>query len=143
MLLFVYGTLKRGHGNNRILQSSEYVTDAVTREPFVLLRTGFPVMMREPNIGFATRHWLPVQGEVWNIRHPEVWARLDGLEGVPHMYTRGKTIVQFPTLEGAGEGPQKEVETYLGNPDMWYRRFNGKNYQESLCAVRDGAYLFE
>lgn len=138
MFLFVYGTLKKGFGNNRILQSSEFVSEAVTRDPFVLFRSGFPVMMREPNDAIVDRYWLPVQGEVYSVRHPEVWARLDNLEGVPHMYLRGKTIV---CLHSRGPGSQVEVETYIGNPELWYRRFT-KNYSDYLCAVKDGSYTY-
>jgi gamma-glutamylcyclotransferase (GGCT)/AIG2-like uncharacterized protein YtfP len=88
MLIFVYGTLKDGHGNNRILQTgkaAKIAEDVV--EGYELFYSGFPVARANPDTA--------IRGEVWDIGDPEKDAiakntqiRLDALEGTPYMYTR-------------------------------------------------------
>lgn len=145
-MLFVYGTLKRGWGNNRLLSTSKYICDAVTRDKFVMFRTGFPVLMREPAPHLAERFWLPVRGEVYEVNDERTWEDLDGLEGVPHMYTRGKCVVDLlkpKQVIPTDESETAEVEVYLGTPDRWYRRFTPLNFQDALCAVQNGAYEYQ
>jgi|SRR5882672_9920661 len=137
MLLFVYGTLKKDYGNNRLLETSEFVGEGRTRESFLMLRAGFPVLMREPRTEVHDRYWLPAIGEVYRVNNPETWARLDRLEGIPDMYTREKTHVDFLTGETA------EVQVYIGNPKLWWRRFSTKHVTDHLCACStDGAYIY-
>lgn len=140
MLLFVYGTLKRGFHNNRILETSEFVGEAVTRQKYVLFRAGFPVMMESKKRYLADQYWRPVQGEVYNVTRPEAWARLDALEGVPYMYLRGKATV---TNLYEDDPTDVETETYIGNPEMWYNRFTEHNFERGLCAVENEAYYYE
>ncbi len=82
-LCFVYGTLRRGFGNHRIMQRAggRFFGDAVTRTPFPLVVDGLPYLLERPGEGF------PVEGELYRI--PEYgWEDLDRLEGHPHFYRR-------------------------------------------------------
>lgn len=86
MLVFVYGTLKRGHSNNRILREteSEFVGVAVTTTRFRMWTTGFPAIMREYT---ADPLGAPVRGEVWRVNADGLRA-LDRLESNGSMYQR-------------------------------------------------------
>lgn len=105
MLVAVYGTLKRGYGNNRLLSSSEFVCDDLVKG-FLLNYSGspgsFPVAMPDENSS--------IKVEVWNIGDDESTLRsLDSLEGVPYMYERH--TVQ--TEDGL------TCEMYVGTDSFW------------------------
>jgi gamma-glutamylcyclotransferase (GGCT)/AIG2-like uncharacterized protein YtfP len=76
MLVFVYGTLKRGYGNNRLIDGP-FVGYAHTNPEFELLHLGgFPGMVEGSSV---------IGGEVYNVKNI---APLDRLEGHPHFYER-------------------------------------------------------
>jgi len=80
-LFIVYGTLKKGYGNNRLLQNehSKYLGECVTPPEYTLFDGGFPVVER----GGETS----IHGEVWEVSSPDVENSLNSLEGysgVPH-----------------------------------------------------------
>ena len=105
-LVFVYGTLKRGYGNNRLLRDGDarFIGEASTLFPyFRLYGRGIPFMALERD----ESRGLNVKGEVWEV-DPNCLQRLDWLEGHPHMYTR-QTIEVL-----TDEGPcQAEAYLYL------------------------------
>lgn len=74
---FVYGTLKRGYGNNRILQQSstaQFVEEGVTAPEFNLYDLGsFP--------GVTEHGETAVHGEIWSVSDISTKNRLDMLEG--------------------------------------------------------------
>ncbi len=83
-LLFVYGTLKRGFGNNLLLRNAEFVGEATTIESdaFIMLTNGrFPAVYRKDQCGDA------VSGELYRVT-PEELRRVDELEGHPCWYVR-------------------------------------------------------
>src|SRR6516225_1668615 len=122
-LLFVYGTLKRGYGNNCLLDGSEFVGEAVTVEDCVMLNRGFPVMMlREFH---AAKHlWRPARGELFRVTDAKTWETLDALEGVPLLYCRENIMVK------KDDGETLCAITYAGNPEL-YRDSGG------VCGVTD------
>ena len=79
--LFVYGTLKRGFGNHRLLATSEFIGRAVTVEPRPLVIAGLPFMINAPGAG------LNVRGECYKV-DLNTWPLLDRLEGHPNWYKR-------------------------------------------------------
>lgn len=91
-LVFVYGTLKVGHRNNRLLREGGAVRfgKAVTGRHFVLYDGGFPRLAepKEVNVNHLGNGGH-VTGEVWLVSEPTM-AQLDRLEGVPHHYRREK-----------------------------------------------------
>ena len=116
MKVFVYGTLKSGYGNNRILQGTDKICDAVV-QGFKLFMSGFPVA--------TSCHQSSISGEIWDIGDPlvsessrSVLQRLDALEGVPYMYTRENASAVD------SEGNRHHVEFYVGNYRTW-REFSG------------------
>lgn len=107
--VFVYGTLKRGYGNNRLLTNhgAEFVAEGVTHG--ILRDGGFPV------VEMASRG--QVRGEVWTLPTPECLRALDGLEGVGvGFYDR---VVQDVTTD---IGEILRCYVYVGAMDaQWWR----------------------
>ena len=75
--VFVYGTLKQGHGNHGVMPSgAEYLGRGIAKGRMVSLG-GFPGVLKDTE--------GEVHGEVWDV--PEM-NRLDSLEGNGSFYTR-------------------------------------------------------
>jgi gamma-glutamylcyclotransferase (GGCT)/AIG2-like uncharacterized protein YtfP len=77
--LFVYGTLKRGYGNNRLLKHAHF--NRTDRAPGVIYGGGVPVTAP------ATKRGQWVKGEVFMVDR-ETLRDCDRLEGHPTGYTR-------------------------------------------------------
>jgi gamma-glutamylcyclotransferase (GGCT)/AIG2-like uncharacterized protein YtfP len=123
-LVFVYGTLKSGHSNNRLLSTATLIGEGVTEGLFTLVNSGYPLAV--PPHGQTTSIIMPVRGEVWQIDSPNTLRRLDILEGHPRNYYR--------TLE--------KVNGQL----VWMYNYpytgiiTGSDY---LCPIINGAYQWE
>lgn len=98
MKFFVFGTLKRRHGNNVLLREgkAKYLGDACTVEPYVMAG-----LMVWPN-----KDGKLVRGEVWEIDDPETSRRgaatlkaLDRLESNGRIYQRREVKVRMLTDE--------------------------------------------
>ena len=93
LYLFVYGTLKRGYGNNRhFLGDAEFVCPARTVSPYVLCNVGFPVAFKPERLSMVT--CLPIIGELFRVQWEHIH-HCDRLEGHPDMYRR--EIIQVET----------------------------------------------
>jgi gamma-glutamylaminecyclotransferase len=80
--VFVYGTLKRGQRNHRLLQGQEYLGTARTVPRYRLYDQGrYPCLVDAPANGVA------VTGEIYSVEE-SVLQKLDELEGVPTLYDR-------------------------------------------------------
>lgn len=97
MKIFVYGTLKRGFGNNRLLRDATYLGKAVTVNPFAMVGGGVPFVWPDANGKL-------VQGELYDIGEPESnrfakdrLRRLDSLESNGHVYERKVHSVRMLT----------------------------------------------
>lgn len=131
MHIIVYGTLKSGYGNNRLLSNSRKVADCIVRG-YKLYNYGFPVAAPDAD--------SQIVGEVWEIEPEKTLSSLDFLEGCQGegienrgMYYRQR-VVAF-TDEGQIEG-----QMYVGHPDSW------KNYEHMReCPIDEtvGAYRWE
>lgn len=123
MLIATYGTLKRGYGNNRILQAPncKFVSDGVVRG-YKLFNSGFPVSSESGTDC--------IRVEVFEIGDPDTEGdalvtlnRLDGLEGFrgnenpSSMYFRHQVSV-------VTDNGTVESQMYVGNPSFW-RGFKG------------------
>lgn len=88
--LFVYGTLKRGHGNNVLLDKATFVGRCIISTHYTLHSLGgFPGLVR-------TKREQPgiVGGEVWEVDDLTL-RRVDQLEGHPEWYTREEVQTPF------------------------------------------------
>src|SRR5689334_21668927 len=90
-LVFVYGSLKQGHWNGRLLAGSRLLGPAETLMRMYMQQHrngGFPYAVRSGR-GDGRR---PLRGEVYEV-DAETLTRLDRLEGVPHHYQRTRVAV--------------------------------------------------
>ena len=102
IILFVYGTLKRGQRNHRLLTGQEFVAPARTLPHYRLYDTGsYPCLVEDANNGVA------VGGEVYRVDE-SLLPRLDELEGTPKLFWRRQIAV---------EGFSEPVVAYLYNRD--------------------------
>ncbi|HEV3257174.1 MAG TPA: gamma-glutamylcyclotransferase family protein [Gemmataceae bacterium] len=89
--LSVYGTLKRGFRNHRLLERQQFIREAVTLPRYRLFDRGaYPCLVEDAEAGVA------VQGELWKI-DTEILPLLDRLEGVPDLFIRREIVIEaFP-----------------------------------------------
>jgi gamma-glutamylcyclotransferase (GGCT)/AIG2-like uncharacterized protein YtfP len=95
MLIFVYGTLRRGEPNHRCLEGARFVREARTLPLYRLIDLGGCPALKPHGT-------TAVVGEIWDL-DDRVLARCDRLEGHPDLYLRTPIAV-----EGGGE-----VESYV------------------------------
>jgi gamma-glutamylcyclotransferase (GGCT)/AIG2-like uncharacterized protein YtfP len=80
MLVFVYGSLKKGFYNHSLLKESTLVGPAVTAPEFTMYDLGsFPAITHEGTTS--------IKGEVYDVKERTL-ADLDRLEGHPFFYRR-------------------------------------------------------
>jgi gamma-glutamylaminecyclotransferase len=80
LLLFVYGTLKRGERNHPLLKDEKYLGDTGTSPNYLLVDLGpYPGMVEKPLGGFS------VQGELFEIPYA-LLIELDKIEGSPFLF---------------------------------------------------------
>ena len=97
-LLFVYGTLKRGYGNNVLLKDARFVSEAVTFDSsYVMWGRGFPLVIEGQNDGH------PVKGELFYIDEEQL-ASCDRLEGHPDWYCRQTRFFKRVDKDGKDKG---------------------------------------
>jgi len=113
-LVFVYGTLKRGHRNNYILATSRFVGEGVTVAKCRLFDSGFPVLRK------GSEHYkeqnAPVQGEVFLVDSEVVMYKLDQLESEGRMCHRRTKMIRLDN------GRTVRANTYVGDTKFWRSR---------------------
>ena len=116
MKVIVYGTLKRGYGNNRLLQSSKFVEETEV-EGFKLYYAGFPVA--------APAEGEKITAEVWDIgEDQQVLSNLDRLESEGTMYHR----VQV----------REDTYMYVGDNEYWF----GFRHNDECPKDEQGRYVW-
>lgn len=80
--IFVYGTLKRGYGNNYHIENAKFIGPAISVQPVYKMGTGgFPIVWEDGEGGAF------LKGEVYEVNDAEL-ADCDRLEGHPRSYKR-------------------------------------------------------
>jgi len=102
-LIFVYGTLKRGWGNNAIIHDQKFVDTAITSPDFQMYTLG-----GFPGVVLGDNHIL---GEVWEV-DDVAFDRCDRLEGHPNFYKRKQIFVALDKNE---ELVEAWIYIYQGN----------------------------
>lgn len=108
--VFVYGTLKRGIHNHRLLETSDFFGEAYTVDTFRMYQTGFPVIFMSDHPDAKS-----VFGEVYDV-DDETLERLDQLESAGYMYDRRQVNVICLAGGGVIDG---NVNIYIGNDKYW------------------------
>lgn len=110
MKIAVYGTLKQGYGNHRLLEGKTMLGIGVTDIRYNIISGGFPIIM-------ASDDGLPVKVEVYDISDDaECLQNLDALEGEGVMYDRKDVPIIV-------DGERVLCSIYEGNPRFWSQRF--------------------
>jgi gamma-glutamylcyclotransferase (GGCT)/AIG2-like uncharacterized protein YtfP len=126
MRVTVYGTLKTGYSNNRLLAEATKIAD-VTVDGFKLWNAGFPVAQRSPGESII--------GELWDIGdRQDILQRLDRLESEGSMYNREDVVVRFP------DGTEEAANMYVGHPSYW--NFGESRYITPCPKTDEGHYLW-
>jgi gamma-glutamylcyclotransferase (GGCT)/AIG2-like uncharacterized protein YtfP len=100
MRVFVYGTLKQGYGNNRLLSKAK----------FIMFGHGFPVVFKDDG-------GHKIIGEIYDIGdNGKILADLDALEGEGAMYDRKEVSVMPLNGDGA---EFMTCSMYIGNTKYW------------------------
>lgn len=102
--LFVYGTLKRNFGNNVLLQFSEFLGKAITKDKYIMLSSGIPYVIKECNL-YKNIEKLNIFGELYKVDMFTLYD-CDKLEGHPFFYKREKIKVILLNKN-------KEIEAWL------------------------------
>ena len=121
--IFVYGTLRQGFGNHRLLEQADFLGSAVTVEDYSMFGGGIPFV--NPNV-----KKYPIVGEVYEVNENQL-KRLDALEGHPDWYYRTPIEVKMDVT-----GEIMNVEIYFNDYDT--NLFPTGDYKENI-AVRKSA----
>ena len=119
--VFVYGTLKEGFHNNRLLTDAEKVDEGHTVQKYDMhFSGGLPYVLESGDTS-------KIHGEVYLVNN-DTFARLDQLEGHPDFYERRITWIQ-PKL-----GAPRKAWVYFYNengPTGYGQSFNRGTLVES------------
>lgn len=108
----VYGSLRKGFGNNRLLSSAEFLGDGATIDHFTMHSLGgFPCIVEDGNCNVAV--------EVYAVDN-DTFERLDMLEGYPDFYNRKLTEICLFS------GEQVKCWVYYMDQDNAYIRPNSE-----------------
>lgn len=86
----VYGTLKKGLSNHRLLAKSKFLGAGLTSMAYPMIQSGIPFLIDEAGKGSR------ITVEVYRVTAAELRS-LDGLEGHPDWYVRKQKTVQLAT----------------------------------------------
>jgi len=140
VFVFVYGTLKKGYGNNRLLETSEFIGNAVTIKKFPMIGEGgaFPYMLDIEGDGFN------VKGELWKVDEATLLYSLDSLEGYPGHYVRKvidvattTDVYQAVAYFKADIRPSDKLEKYISEWTRRDERGSNKNNHHSEIFIED------
>jgi|TARA_B100000768_G_scaffold166672_1_gene170212 gamma-glutamylaminecyclotransferase len=121
-LVFVYGTLKHGHSNNVLMDSSKFIGRAITIDKFVMYQSGIPFVSKSLNT-------TNISGEVYSVNETTM-SNLDLLEHHPDWYVREKVSVRVIDREG-------EIKTM----EAWL--YFNEEIPHSATLVKSGIYGYE
>lgn len=112
-LVFTYGTLKKNYYNHHLLETSEFIGNAVTKPFYRLYNLGsFPGLKEDKKNGKA------IQGELYLV-NDETLKRLDRLEGTPYLYVRKDLQIENVSEQVQGYIFNQEVNDYDECSPKW------------------------
>lgn len=116
LLICVYGSLRRGMGNSRLLETSELLSTETIRDNFRMVDIGsYPGLIESEEEN-------EIVIEIYEVT-PEVYRRIEQLESYPHYYDR------------------RDVHTSLGEVGIYFLpRNSGWSSSDRLVEKTDGAY---
>lgn len=124
MLLFVYGTLKKGGRLNSRLEDAEFVAEAKTSEKYIMYANdAFPFVVKEegPSV---------IHGEVYKIDE-RILSSADFVENHPRLYKREEVEVTL------NDGSTVNAWLYFGNEIVTFYEAEAACYK---VQIKDGIY---
>ena len=85
ILLFAYGTLMSGYGNNYYLRNQKFIGNGTTNEKYTMYASGIPFINEEEKTS-------QIHGELWEV-DIKALPYIDALEGHPDWYQRKQVLV--------------------------------------------------
>ena len=117
MRIAVYGTLRRGWGNNRLLADSKFVDAGKTKVKYTMYASGIPfVSSHKPTSN--------IHVEVFDVPEEDV-PRVDGLEGHPNWYQRRPIQVILDS------GEETTAELYFMDGERGLPVVESGNYEDA------------
>ena len=111
MLIFVYGTLKRGHSNHGSLRDQQFISMAMTQPRYRLHDLGgYPGMVLD-------EQGLSIEGEVWEIDE-SCRTQLDVLEGVDEGEYVLEPVPLLPPFDGEVVQGYRYLRSVDGRPEV-------------------------
>lgn len=84
--VFVYGTLKKGRGNDRLLNGAKFLGNArTTSGAYTMYQGGYPMVLADG--------LFHISGELYEVDNPKILESLDRLEGHPDFFHRHSVSV--------------------------------------------------
>ena len=123
-LIFVYGTLQSGCGNNRLLHNCNLLGKAETDEEYYMSISG-SVPFVNKNI-----HTTKIQGEVYEVADIDSFVQIDSLESHPEWYKREVINVNLG-------GKLIKAWIYFNNETSNKISINDGNYKKYITARYD------
>lgn len=90
VLLFVYGSLKKGFDNNKILSKAVYVSKAETIRKFAMYKSddgNYPYLVKNKPL-------YRIPGEIYKIKQQDLMQKIDLFEGSPEYYLRERINIK-------------------------------------------------
>lgn len=103
VLFLVYGTLKKGHGNNRLLKDAEFLGKFSTEPVYTLYDGGFPYVEREGKTA--------IQGELFKVTNSTTINNTFNLEGCSGIKGHDVTFYDFDVIDT----PHGEAVIFCGD----------------------------
>jgi gamma-glutamylcyclotransferase (GGCT)/AIG2-like uncharacterized protein YtfP len=125
--LFVYGTLKKGEGNHRLLKDCEYVCDAELWDHRMYSLGGFPGIVPDD---YHEGNPAIILGEIYLVDKEDTWDRLDGLEGYDKEKDRGMYLrreVRVYPRDNSGDELVHYNKEMVVQVYVWNGRINEKD----------------
>jgi gamma-glutamylaminecyclotransferase len=102
MKIFVYGTLKKGFGNHRLIKEARFLGESFIKGTMYSMGAFPGVVLKGDN---------NIKGEVYEVDEGQLFS-MDRLEGHPNFYRR----TPIKTVDG------EDVETYVINSEYIHSR---------------------
>ena len=124
VLLFVYGTLMSGFGNNRLLDKQHLIGTGETVNQYTMYGSGIPFVN-------DSKETSKIKGELYEVDIERI-PTLDGLEGHPNWYERKLTPVIVNNQE-------YEAWLYFNNQNKGNLIKDGdyRNYRNEITKLKE------
>ena len=136
-LLFVYGSLKKGFDNHKLLDDkyAKRIGEASTVDKFAMYEDNFgnyPYLIKEPI--------NQIRGELYEIEKKELLDKIDEFEGAPEYYQRKKIKVKtnkdtkqaFVYIRENEEIPKKQKSLKIWENNTDYKVYKLDSFLKSL-----------